>query len=115
VWRTWNGTSFFYNLGTAISGDTLTLAGPNAGTRLYPFKVHTARMAVDQANRLIPLKSAPLWSRGDLNLARVQGELEVFGNNLTSVRFVEATRYFGLYHQVAPKDQAKQVCARCHR
>lgn len=115
VWRTWNGTSFFYNLGTAISGDTLTLAGPNAGTRLYPFKVHTARMAVDQANRLIPLKSAPLWSSGDLNLARVQGELEVFGNNLTSVRFVEATRYFGLYHQVAPKDQAKQVCARCHK
>lgn len=114
VWRTWNGTSFFYHLGTAISGDTLTLAGPNAGTRLYPFKVHTARMAVDQASRLIPLKSAPLWSTGDLNLARVQGELEVFGDNLGSVRFVETTRYFGLYHQVAPKDQAKQVCARCH-
>jgi len=115
VWRTWNGTSFFYNLGTAVSGDTLTLAGPNPGTRLYPFKVHTARMAVDQNHRLIPLKSAPLWSRGDLDLARVQGELEVFGTNLTSVRYVETTRYFGLYHQVAPKEAAKQVCARCHK
>ena len=116
----YDGTSFFYPLGTTlatqVSEDGMNrylIAGPNSvvvgstsGT-LYPFKVHTARMAVDASNRLIPLNSLELWQ-----FSSIVPALGGYGSAPSA--FVETVRYLGLYHQVAPKAAANNACIQCH-
>lgn len=108
----YNGTSFFYKYNTVMTvkapDGNFLMAGPNsvvpgAGTsgKYYPFKVHTARMAVDSQNRIIPINAQNFWSTG------------VPDGSIS--KFVNVTRYLGLYHQVAPKEQARNACVQCHR
>jgi hypothetical protein len=116
----YDGISFFYPLGTTLATQVseggmnrYLIAGPNSvvvgattGTR-YPFKVHTARMAVDVSNRLIPLNSLELWQ-----YSQIVPALDGFGSSPSG--FVETVRYLGLYHQVAPKAAANNACIQCH-
>ena len=110
----YDGKSFFYKYNTSFSvkapdGNYL-MAGPTSvvpntslgdSARYYPFKVHTARVAVDSQNRLIPVNAEQFWSTGVLD-----GAIS---------KFVNTTRYLGLYHQVAPKEMARDACVQCHR
>lgn len=114
----YDGTSYFYPLGTALTRQVTEagvrgylIAGPNSVAggsttgKFYPFKVHTAKMAVDANNRLIPLNSLKLWGNKEIVSAL---------SGYTPFKFVETVRYLGLYHQVAPKDMARQACTQCH-
>jgi hypothetical protein len=56
---------------------------------------------VDSRNRVIPINAQKFWSTGVLD-----GPIS---------KFVNVTRYLGLYHQVAPKEQARNACVQCHR
>ncbi len=116
----YDGTSYFYQLGTPLAQqvseggiDRYLIAGPDSvaggstAGRLYPFKVHTARMAVDSSNRLIPINSLELWGN-----ATIVPALEGYG--AAPDTFVETVRYLGLYHQVAPKEAAYGACNQCH-
>jgi hypothetical protein len=119
----YDGTSYFYPLGanmeTQVSEDgilryliagPMSVAGGSTSGKLYPFKVHTAKMAVDANNRLIPLNSLELWQNGTIVTANLPPGL-VIGNPKS---FVETVRYLGLYHQVAPKGTAYDACMQCH-
>jgi len=109
----YDGRSFFYKYNTKMTvkapDGQFLMAGPYAAVpraklknpKYYPFKVHTARMAVDSQNRVIPLNAQKFWSTGD-----IEGQIS---------KFVNVTRYLGLYHQVAPKAQAHNACVQCHR
>lgn len=116
----YDGTSYFYGLGTPLSLqvkedgiDRYLIAGPDSvaggstAGRRYPFKVHTARMAVDTNNRLIPINSLELWGN-----AAIVPALDGYG--AAPFAFVETVRYLGLYHQVAPKEAAHNACIQCH-
>jgi hypothetical protein len=116
----YDGTSYFYALGTTLTKQVseaginrYLIAGPNSvaggstSGRLYPFKVHTALMAVDGNNRLIPINSLELWGN-----ATIVPALEGYGSAPST--FVETVRYLGLYHQVAPKEAAYDACIQCH-
>jgi hypothetical protein len=119
----YDGTSYFYPLGANLS-TTVTeggvsrylIAGPNSvaggstGGKYHPFKVHTARMAVDVTStgpRLIPIDSQTLWTDGIIEPA-----IAGYGSGPDS--YVNTVRYLALYHQVAPKEQAYTACNQCH-
>jgi hypothetical protein len=110
----YDGTTYFYPYNTAFTVKALDgnylMAGPtsaqagvkaSSSSRYYPFKVHTARLPVDSQNRLIPVHAQEFWSSGFLVGAINQ--------------FVNTTRYLGLYHQVAPKEMARNACIQCHK
>ena len=83
------------------------------GAKIYSFKYHTATMAVDNtANRLIPLKMGILFSTGN-NLNAIIQCANAIGWGYSGHQYVETERYMGLFHEVAPKEQALQ-CASCH-
>lgn len=116
----YDGTSYFYPLGTPLAKQVVedglsryliagpsSVAGLSTSGKFHPFKVHTALMAVDSQNRLIPLNSAELWGNRSIVPA-----LDGYGQ--APAGFVETVRYLGLYHQVAPKEEANNACARCH-
>ncbi|MDI6855095.1 MAG: multiheme c-type cytochrome [Deltaproteobacteria bacterium] len=115
----YDGTSYFYPLGAELTKTVseggmqrFLIAGPNSvaggssSGRRYPFKVHTAKMAVDAGNRLIPLNSLELWENQTIASA--------FDGVGSAAGFVETVRYLGLYHQVAPKEEANNACMQCH-
>lgn len=116
----YDGTSYFYSLGASLN-KTVTeagvsrflIAGPNSvaggstSGKYHPFKVHTATMAADGNNRLIPLNSKELWTFGLIEPA-------IGGFEAAPQHFVKTVRYLALYHQVAPKEEAYNVCSQCH-
>lgn len=115
-----DGTSYFYPLGTTMTKTVseggiqrFLIAGPNSvaggstSGKRYPFKVHTGLMAVDANNRLIPVNSLELWGN-----QRIVPALDGYGT--APANFVETVRYLGLYHQVAPKEEANNACIQCH-
>jgi hypothetical protein len=109
----YDGSSYFYKYNTALTvkapDGNFLIAGPTSvvpraklrSKKYYPFKIHTAHMAVDSQNRLIPINAQKFWSTGDLD------------GNIS--KFVNVTRYLGLYHQVAPKAKAYDACVQCHK
>jgi hypothetical protein len=116
----YDGTSYFYPLGTSLTKQVsenglrkYLIAGPNSvaggstSGKFYPFKVHTGKMAVDANNRLIPVNSLELW--GNKKIVPALG-----GYGAVPFEFVETVRYLGLYHQVAPKEMARNACIQCH-
>ena len=121
VYKFFNGTSYFYNFGDPTvpeSNGKVLMSAPVGGvsdpaSRLYPFKRHLGTMAVDPAtDRLIPLKAGILFQTGNIPLAIETGAKEV-GWTWNGYDFVETERYLGIYHEVAPKEQAIS-CGTCH-
>jgi hypothetical protein len=58
------------------------------------------------------MKSKVLWETGNIDQALRQGAAEV-GWNISGYSFANSQRYFSLYHEVAPKENALQ-CTDCH-
>jgi len=125
-YRFWDGRSRFYSFGDAAvpeeNGNVL-MAGPAAagpatmGAKLHPFKVHTALQPVDTVtNRLLPLKIGRFYMEGDLVNAVPLGQDGV-GWQRNPYGFQSTERWMGLFHEVAPKEQAlgfSDSCTSCH-
>lgn len=117
----WNGKSSFYNFGTpAVAGPNgrVPLVTPEGninttGAKIHAFKYHTAVMPVEPArNRIIPLKMGILFQTGNANQAIITGANDI-GWGYQGHSFVETERYMGIFHEVAPSEDAL-VCADCH-
>ena len=121
VYRFFNGTSRFYRFGEkaiAQANGRVLMAGPQgsvgeAGAMLYAFKHHRATQPAEAASgRILPLKMRHIFQDGDIVRAAEEGAAAV-GWNFAGLTYVETERYLGLFHQVAPRDQAL-ACGSCH-
>lgn len=114
----WNGGINFYNWGESSSNGQ-ALASPkgginDAGSKLYPFKLHQAMQPHDPVTgQLLPNKAGILFQTGDIDRAIRQAAADI-GLVLTQgYDFVETKRYMGIFHEVAPASQAL-TCDGCH-
>ncbi len=122
AYRFFNGLSSFYELGTAAvaaQNGSVWMAGPlgsiqDNGAKIYPFKHHTAWLPYDVAGKkIIPVKLGILFQTGNTDAAIRKGA-EAMGWPLSQgYSFLDAERYMGLYHEVAPADDALE-CKACH-
>jgi hypothetical protein len=121
TYRWFNGLSYFYEFGKAIlfQGDgTFLLSGPlgdiaDSTAKIHAFKLHQAKLGYDlTGQRQIPVKSKILWETGDVDKALRQGAAEV-GWSVDQIAFANSRRYFSLFHEVAPKENALS-CTECH-
>ena len=120
-YRFFNGRSLFYQFGEPVEPDgngVVTLSEPEGtihdpAAKIYAFKRHTAVQAVDfDERRLIPLKMGILFQTGNAEQAIINGA-ETIGWGYSGHEFVETERYMGLFHEVAPAEQALE-CENCH-
>jgi hypothetical protein len=121
VYRFFNGRSQFYQFGTpavpAADGRVL-MAGPlgsinEAGSKITAMKRHEGRQPVDPVTGwLIPLKIGIFFQKNDIATAIMQGVAEM-GWTANGHAFAETERFMGVYHEVAPKEQAL-ACSNCH-
>ncbi len=121
VYRFFNGTSQFYEFGSEAvpeASGKVVMSKPlgsisDPGAQIVALKHHTARQPIDPVTRrLLPLKIGIFFQTGDLAAAVQQGVAAV-GWPDNGFEFVETERFLGLYHEVAPKEQALQ-CTSCH-
>jgi hypothetical protein len=117
-----NGRSEFYQFGSPAvpkANGKVLMAGPlgsinDAGAKIQAMKRHEGRQPADPASkRLFPLKIGIFFQTGDVNTAVAQGAAGV-GWPYNGHEFAETERYMGIYHEVAPSNQALQ-CASCHQ
>ncbi len=122
VYRFFNGFSAFYRFADAFQlgpNGRLTMAEPlgdinDDGAKIQPFKYHTADLPYDKTTgAVIPVKLGVLFQTGDPDAAIVQGAAAVDWPLADGYDFVGAERYMGLYHEVAPADDALG-CNDCH-
>ena len=116
-----NGRSTMYQFGDpavpAANGRVL-MAGPQGSVqdpaaKLMAVKHHFGRQPIDPVTqRLFPLKICIFFSTGNVDNAVAQGAAGV-GWAYTGHEFADTERTMGLYHEVAPADQALR-CASCH-
>jgi hypothetical protein len=115
------GRSTFYQFGDpAVPGPNgrILMAGPqgsvqDAEARLFAVKHHLGKQPIDPVTgRLFPLKIGIFFSTGNIDNAVAQGAAGV-GWSYSGHAFADTERCMGLYHEVAPADQALQ-CASCH-
>jgi hypothetical protein len=119
-YRFWNGRSEFYQFGsTAVPGadGRVVMAGPlgsigDVGAKIFPFKHHTGRQPAEPGGRLLPLKIGIFFSTGNIAAAIVEGANAV-GWAYGGHEFADTERWMGIFHEVAPHEQALE-CANCH-
>jgi hypothetical protein len=76
-------------------------------------KRHEGRQPIDPITRwLLPLKIGVFFQRNDIAGAISQG-VAAMGWAPNGHAFAETERYMGVYHEVAPKEQALG-CSSCH-
>jgi hypothetical protein len=121
VYRWFNGLSYFFEFGRNVffqPDGNLLIAGPlgaitDPNAKIHAFKDHRSKLGYElQGRRLLPVKSKILWETGDALAALRQGGIEV-GYTFTDIGFANTKRYFSLYHEVAPKENAL-TCGACH-
>lgn len=121
TYRWHNGKSTFYVFGQPVQAQAdgyALMAGPNGGVadaaaKILPFKRHLAKQPMDPTTRrLLPLKMGVLFQTGNVDQAVIQG-VAAIGWDYTGYGFADTERFLGLYHGVAPKEQAL-ACAACH-
>ena len=116
-----NGLSYFYEFGqpaksrengrVLMSSPLGNILDPNA--TIFAFKVHLGRQPIDPlTGELLPLKIGKFFMSGDLASAVQLGATEV-GWGYNGYNFVDTDRYMGLFHEVAPKEDALS-CTDCH-
>jgi hypothetical protein len=126
-YKFWDGlTSIFYNFGApavAQQNGNVLMGGPgaaspaDAGAKIHPFKVHTALQPIDTvSDYLLPLKIGRFYMEGNLVNAVPLGQDGVgWPRNPYSMQNTE--RWMGIFHEVAPKEQAlayNNSCTTCH-
>jgi hypothetical protein len=121
AYRFFDGTSDFYQFGDAAQpgpGGRILMAGPRGsiatpGAKIIPVKHHLGRQPIDPATRrLLPLKIGIFFSTGDVATAVAEGTKAV-GWTYSGHEFAETERYMGIFHEIAPAEQAV-ACASCH-
>ena len=120
-YRFFNGKSYFYEFGqTAFPSESgrVVMSAPEGsiqdkGAKIHAFKHHLATQPRDPATgRLLPLKIGKFFMTGQVDGAIQEGALGV-GWPYTGHDFAKTERHLGLFHEVAPKDQALS-CGECH-
>lgn len=127
VYRFFNGRSQFYEFATpavAQANGRVLMAGPlgsrnEPGARITAMKRHEGLQPIDPVTRyLLPLKIGIFFQKGDLvteigGVNAITGGLAGVGWPNNGYEFAETERYLGVYHEVAPKEQAL-ACSSCH-
>ena len=120
-YRFFNGSSHFYKFGdTAVPGgnNSIVMSEPDGsvtdGAKIYAFKRHSAFQPIEKGGlkRLLPLKIGKFFETGDIQEA-VELGVEQVGWEYSGHAFAETERYMGLFHEVAPKEDAL-TCNSCH-
>lgn len=121
VYRFFNGTSTFYEFGAeAVPGPDgrIVMAAPlgsieEPNAKIHAFKHHLGNQPIDpDTQRLLPLKIGKFFETGQIGTAVAMGS-EAVGWEYTGHDFAQTERYLGLFHEVAPKEQALN-CNSCH-
>jgi hypothetical protein len=117
-----NGMSYFYQFGDqAISAENgkIMMSAPvgsieDQGAKIHAFKRHFGNQPIDpETGRLLPLKIGIFFQTGDIDSAVKVGAQSVGWDISNGYGFAETERYMGLFHEVAPKEQALR-CNECH-
>lgn len=121
-YRFFNGKSRFYNFGEPAVPDPETgwilMSGPagdvtDSASKIHAFKLHKATQPMDlTTDRLLPLKIGIFFSTGDVQAA-IEAGAESVGWGYNGHRWADTERYMGIFHEVAPKEQALE-CSDCH-
>jgi hypothetical protein len=120
-YRFFNGSSYFYQFGTAaVAGENgrVVMSAPlgdihDPGAKIYAFKHHLATQPVDPVTQwLLPLKIGKFFETGEIATAVELGVAAV-GWKYNGYAFAATERYMGLFHEVAPKEEALS-CSSCH-
>ena len=121
-YRFFDGTSYFYQFGDpAVLGENgrVVMSAPmgsisKPGAKIHAFKHHLATQPVDPVSgALLPLKIGKFFMTGEIAGAVTAGAEAVGWNIDNGYGFAETERYMGLFHEVAPKEQALS-CSSCH-
>lgn len=121
-YKFFNGMSRIHEFFTPITLNArgyVTMAEPlgavtDAGAKIQALKHHRAVQAYDvDTQYLLPVKAGILFQTGDVDKAFRQGAAEVGITLAHGYDFVDTERFMGIFHEVAPKEQALK-CADCH-
>ncbi|MEN8244429.1 MAG: tetrathionate reductase family octaheme c-type cytochrome [Thermodesulfobacteriota bacterium] len=121
TYRWYNGTVERYILGDRINENGITdLTRPvgsldDPSSRIYPFKVHGGRQISDVIHKhlIAPQLWGGFWKHWDWDKAARDGMAAAGLEYSGGYEFVETRMYWGLTHEVLPKEQALS-CAACH-
>jgi hypothetical protein len=120
-YRFFNGKSYFYEFGQvafASPSGRVSMSAPDGsikdkGAKIHAFKHHLASQPRDTSTgRLLPLKIGKFFMTGQVDGAIKDGAAAV-GWPYAGHDFAKTERYLGIYHEVAPKNQALS-CTNCH-
>jgi len=125
-YRFFNGLSNFYQFGDPVEvgeNGRVVMSAPEGnikddpGAKIYAFKRHQAKQPVEPNNgRLLPLKIGNFFETGEIDEAVNLGAKAVGwykDDDVVDYEFADTERYMGLFHEVAPKEQALS-CNDCH-
>lgn len=116
-----NGRSYIYNFGDQAVPDSsgrIVMAKPEGNrnepeAKINAFKHHLGNQPIDPlTEQLLPLKIGIFFQTGDLDSAVKEGVKEV-GWKDNGYQFAKTERYMGIFHEVAPKQNAL-TCNDCH-
>jgi hypothetical protein len=122
VYRFSNGDSRFYEFGTPVTlgpNGRVVMAGPlgnieDPNAKIIALKKHLGNQPYDLfTNYLLPPKMGILFQQGDVNAAVLAGAAAMGWPLQRGYGFMKTERYMGLYHEVAPKEEAL-TCTDCH-
>jgi octaheme c-type cytochrome (tetrathionate reductase family) len=120
-YRWYNGTVKRYILGDRINESGITnLTEPvgsinDPASRIYPFKVHKGKQISDAVHKhlIAPQLWGGFWKHWDWDKASRDGMKSAGLAYSGKYEFVDTSMYWGLTHEVVPKEQALS-CAECH-
>ena len=121
TYRWYNGTVERYILGDRINENGVTdLTRPvgspdDPASRIYPFKLHGGKQISDSVYKYLiaPKLWGGFWKHWDWDKASRDGMAAAGLAYSGQYEFVETRMYWGLTHEVVPKEQALS-CADCH-
>ncbi len=122
VYRFFNGTSSFYNLGEPAlvnASNRVLLAGPlgsvqDGQAKISPFKQHTATQPFDVSTQaIIPLKMGIVFQKGDMTGAITAGAAAMGWSLPQGYSFLNTERLMQINHGVTPASSALD-CTSCH-
>ncbi|MBT8359055.1 MAG: class III cytochrome C, partial [Deltaproteobacteria bacterium] len=121
TYRWYNGTVKRYILGDRINENGVTnLTEPvgsikDPASRIYPFKLHKGKQISDATYKYLiaPKLWKGYWKHWDWDKASADGMKDAGLEYSGKYEFVETVMYWGLTHEVIPKEQALS-CAECH-
>jgi hypothetical protein len=120
-YRFFNGMSYFYQFGDVAepgADGRVVMSAPigdihDEGAKIFAFKRHLATQPIGLSqNRLLPLKIGLFFQSGQIDQAVAKGA-EAVGWPYEGHEFADTERYMGLFHEVAPKEDALS-CGSCH-